>query len=142
MPKMLIHAPEGLFTDGTRAKVAAELTDLGLDCEKLPKTPFVKSTVWCYFADYPLGSVFTGGVPATVGIMSLVVYTLEGGLDGDAKRCLIAGATEILGRHSGISGRIPAYIVILEVPALNWGIFGEPGNLQALRDISPDTPPL
>jgi len=142
MPKMFVHAPAGLFSAEAREQVAAELTELGLDCEKLPSTPFVKSTVWIYFTDYVPGMIFAGGAPARAQIMSLVVYTLEGGLDDDGRQRLIASATEILGRHTGASHRVPAYVVIREVPERNWGLFGEPGNLQALRESSPDLPAI
>jgi phenylpyruvate tautomerase PptA (4-oxalocrotonate tautomerase family) len=133
MPKMFIHAPEGTFDLDARTRVASELTELGLRCEAIPATAFVRSTVWIYFTDYPAGMVFGGGEVASAKVMSLVVYALEGGLDSQGKQALIAGATEILGRHAGIEGRVPAYVVIREVPESNWGIFGATGSLEILR---------
>jgi phenylpyruvate tautomerase PptA (4-oxalocrotonate tautomerase family) len=67
---------------------------------------------------------------------------IQGGLDDTAKRKLISGATEILGRHSGAQGRIPVYVVIHEMPEINWGIFGETANLAALRASPTDAPAL
>ena len=46
MPKIIIHAPKTTFDSKARQAIAAELTDFALDCEALPQSPFVKSTVW------------------------------------------------------------------------------------------------
>lgn len=142
MPKMMIHSPVGTFDAGAREKLATALTDLGLECENLPKTPFVRSTVWIYFNEYEAASVFMAGKPATAKIISVLIYVLEGGLDESNKKTLIAGATALLGRYAGLDGRIPAYVVIREVPETDWGIFGEQGSLEALRTIDVDAPPL
>ncbi|WP_043838329.1 hypothetical protein [Muricoccus aerilatus] len=61
----------------------------------------MRSTVWIYFSDYPAEMVFSGGKQASAKVVSLLVYVLEGGPDGQGKQALIAGATEILGRHAG-----------------------------------------
>ena len=45
MPKMIIHAPAGTFDADDRRRVATALTSLGLECEALPNSPFVRSTV-------------------------------------------------------------------------------------------------
>ena len=37
MPKMFVHAPSGVFTTQARARVAAELTNLGMACERRPE---------------------------------------------------------------------------------------------------------
>jgi len=142
MPLMFVHAPAGTFSAEERAKVAAELTDLGLECEQLPTTPFVKSTTWIYFNDYPADQVFNGGKQSTTKIVSLLVNVFEGGLDALAKEKLIAGATHILGAHSGASARVRAYVVIRDVPSINWGVFGEPGSLSALRNPPADAAPV
>ena len=142
MPKMFIHAPEGTFDPSSREKLATSLTELGLACEALPNTAFVRSTVWIYFNDYAADALFMGGKPATAKVISLVVYALEGGLDAGGKKRLIEGATDLLGQHAGLSGRIPAYVAIREVPEANWGIFGTEGNLAALRASSFDIPAL
>ena len=142
MPKIIIHAPEGAFNAEARAAVAAELTDFALDCEALPKSPFVKSTAWTYFNACPADAVFMGEERAYAGIISAQIFVIAGGLDEHAKKRLIKGATEILGRHSGASGRAPVYIVLCEVPEINWGIFGETANLAALRTSSPDAPAI
>jgi len=60
MPKMIIHAPAGTFDAAGRQQVARALTQLGLDCEALPDSPLVRSTVWTYFAEYSSDAVFMG----------------------------------------------------------------------------------
>jgi phenylpyruvate tautomerase PptA (4-oxalocrotonate tautomerase family) len=142
MPKMFIHTPEGTFDLDARVRVASDLTELGLRCEAIPATAFVQSTVWIYFSDYPAGMVFSGGKLASAKVMSLLVYVLEGGLDSQGKQALIVGATEVLGRHAGIEGRVPAYVAIREVPESNWGIFGAAGSLEALRASPEGAPPI
>lgn len=142
MPKVIIHAPEDTFDAAARAAVAAELTDFALDCEALPKSPFVRSTVWTYFNTCPADAVFMGAERAYAKIISSQLFVIAGGVDDEAKKRLIQGATEILGRHSGASGRVPVYIVLHEIPEINWGIFGETADLSALRASSPDAPAI
>jgi phenylpyruvate tautomerase PptA (4-oxalocrotonate tautomerase family) len=142
MPKMIIHSPGGTFDATSREKLATALTELGLACESLPDTAFLRSTVWIYFNEYAADAVFMGGKPATAKVISMVIYVLEGGLDAEGKKRLISGATDLLGQHAGLNGRVPAYVVIREVPESNWGIFGEQGSLSALHAMPPDTPAL
>lgn len=142
MPKIIIHAPESTFDADARAGVAAELTDFALGCEALPKSPFMKSTVWTYFNACEADAVFMGGERAYAKIISAQFFVIAGGLDEAAKKRLIAGATDILGRHSGASGRMPVYIVLHEVPEINWGIFGQNADLAAMRASPPDAPAL
>jgi hypothetical protein len=52
VPKMFVHAPRGAFTTEARARVAAELTDLGMACECLADTPAIRSGVWVFFAEH------------------------------------------------------------------------------------------
>lgn len=71
MPKMIVHAPAGTFDASARRQVATALTELGLDCESLPPSPLMKSSVWTFFNDYAADAVFMGGEPATLKIVSL-----------------------------------------------------------------------
>ena len=120
MPKTFVHAPEGVFDADARGRVATKLTDLGLACERLPDTPEVRNSVWLFFTDHAPDAIFAGGRMASSPVVSLTTYTLEGGLDGPAKRKLIAGATLILGEHAALpSNPVPAYVVIREVPKAN-----------------------
>ena len=72
---------------------------LGLNYERLPHSPKVRSTVWTYFADYETDAVFMGDEPARLPVVTLQIYVLAGGLDETGKRRLIEGATAILDRR-------------------------------------------
>ncbi|MDR5740183.1 tautomerase family protein [Caballeronia sp. LZ016] len=122
--------------------MAAELTIFALECESLPQSAFVKSTVWIYFNTYASDAVFMAEKPATVKIISAQIYVVQGGLNDESKLKLIRGATQILGRHAGNAARMPVYLVIHEIPETNWGIFGELGNLGALRASDAHAPAL
>lgn len=142
MPKIIIHAAGGTFDPKGRAALTTELTDFALDCEALPKSPFMKSTVWTYFNTYPADAVFMGGTPAYAGIISVQMFVVAGGMNDVAKQKLIKGATELLGRHSAAHGAVPVYIVLQEIPACNWGFLGEIADLSAMRASPPDKPAL
>ena len=101
MPKIIIHSPAGTFDVAAQEGVARELTDFALDCEGLHKSPFVKSKVRIDFNEYPGDAVFMGHEPASAKVISAQTSVIEGALGDEAKRTLIRGATEILGRHSG-----------------------------------------
>ena len=140
MPKIIIHAADGTFDPNGRAALAAELADFALDCEALPKSPFMKSTVWTYFSTYPADAVFMGGAPAYAQIISAQLFVIAGGLDEQAKTRLIKGATDILGRHSAAHGTVPVYIVLHEIPETDWGFLGETADLATMRASPPDKP--
>ncbi len=142
MPKVIIHAPDGTFVPEARAALATELTDFALDCEGLPKSPFMKSTVWTYFDTYSADAMFMGGAQAYAQIISAQMFVIAGGLDDTAKKKLIKGTTEILGRHSTARGKVPVYIVLHEIPEINWGFLGEPADLTAMKASPPDKPAL
>jgi phenylpyruvate tautomerase PptA (4-oxalocrotonate tautomerase family) len=134
MPKMFVHSPQGTFTAEARVRVAAALTDLGLACERLADTERVRAGIWVFFTEHAPDDVFCAGEIAPGPIMSLIVYTLEGGLDGASKQRLIAEATAILGKHAGLSGdRVPLYVAIQELPEESWGMYGKQVSLAALR---------
>lgn len=142
MPKLVIHSPAGTFDAADRELVAAALMALGLDCEMLPSSPMVRSTVWTYFSEYPADTVFMGDEPARLPVVTLQIYALAGGLDGPAKRKLIEGATAILDRRLDGTQVAPVYVVIHEVAEENWGIFGKQADLAALRSSAPDVPAI
>lgn len=138
MPKLIIHAPAGTFDAADRQRVADALTTLGLDCERLPASPMVRSTVWAYFAEYSADAVFMGDKPARLPVVAVQIYVLAGGLDAAGKRRLIEGATAILDRRPDGTSVAPVYVVIHEVVEENWGIFGRQADLAALRASAPD----
>ena len=66
--------------------------------------------------------------------MSLKVYALKGGFTAETKMRMITEATAILGKYSGThSGQVPVYVGILEVPEVNWGMYGQPVDLAAMQ---------
>ena len=134
MPKMFVHAAEGTFSSGSRAEIAAALTDLGMGCERLADTEAVRGGVWVLFSDHAPDSVFHGGAPATKPIIALVVYALRGGLDEGARKKLISGATDIL--KAGVQAardEAAIYVVIQETPENDWGMYGRQVSLSTLR---------
>jgi phenylpyruvate tautomerase PptA (4-oxalocrotonate tautomerase family) len=143
MPKIIIHCAHGVFDPAAKRQVTGALTELALDCEKLPPSPFVKSTVWTYFNEYAADGIFMGGSPAYLKCVSMQIYTIDGGLDAPGKLRLIEGATQILSPYCLVPGGVvPVYIVVHEIPEINWGIFGRNGDLAGLRESGAETPAL
>jgi phenylpyruvate tautomerase PptA (4-oxalocrotonate tautomerase family) len=142
MPKIIIHAPQAAFDAISRQAIAAELTELALDCEGLPGSPFVRSLVWTYFNLYPSDTVFMGAEPATRTVVSMQVFAMQGGFCGSAKDKFFAGATDALGRYWAAGNPLPVHIVIHEVAEADWGMFGARGNLAALQASAPDASAL
>ncbi|HKN04692.1 MAG TPA: tautomerase family protein [Buttiauxella sp.] len=142
MPKLIIHSPAGTFDVSARQQIASALMTLGLDCEALPQSSLVRSTVWTYFAEYASDAVFMGDTPAWLPVVSLQIYVIKGGLDVTAKKTLIKGATEILDRRQTGTSVAPVYVVINETEEENWGIFGQQADLAALRASSIDAPAI
>lgn len=133
MPKMFVHAAQGVFTSEARARAAAALTDLGMECERLKATAEVRAGVWVFFAEHAPDAVFTGGGPAPGPTVALVVNALVGGLDGAARPRLIAGATDILTRCAAPGDPPRIYVAIHEVPEADWGMQGEQVSLADLQ---------
>ena len=134
MPKMFLHAPKGAFPAEARARVAAELTELGMACERLIDTPQIRAGIWVYFVEHEPDTVFRAGRQAADPIMSLKVYALRGGFNAETKTRMVAEATAILGKYSKTDdGEVPAYIGILEVPEENWGMYGKQVHLEAMQ---------
>lgn len=142
MPKLIVHSPANTFGPAERQRVASALMELGLECEALPPSPMVRSTVWTYFAEYPADAVFMGDAPAWLPVVTLQIYVLRGGLDQDGKRKLIDGATAILDRRRDGTSVAPVYVVIHEVAEEDWGIFGHQADLAALRASPLDAPSI
>ena len=141
MPKLIIHSPAGTFDAADRQRIAGALTVLGLECEALPSSPMVRSTVWTYFAEYAADAVFMADEPARLPVVTLQIYVLAGGLDGAGKRRLIEGATAILDRRPDDASVASVYVVIHEVAEGNWGIFGKQADLAALQASLAEQPP-
>ena len=134
MPKLFVHSRQSTFTAEARVQVAAALTDLGIACERLADRANVRAGVWVFFTEHAPDAIFSGGQIAANSMIGLVVYALEGGLEGASKQRLIAGATAILVQHAGSNDdQVPVYVVIREVPEVNWGMYGKQISLAALR---------
>jgi phenylpyruvate tautomerase PptA (4-oxalocrotonate tautomerase family) len=134
MPKLFVDSSQGTFTAEARVRVAAALTNLGIACERLADTAKVRAGVWVFFTEHASDSIFSGGQVAPSSLIRLVVYALEGGLDAGSKQRLIADATAILGQHAGSNDdQVTVYVVIREVPEVNWGMYGKQVSLAALR---------
>src|SRR5271154_3064801 len=97
---MFLHAPQGAFTAEARARVAAELTELGMACERLIDTPQIRAGIWVYFVEHAPDTVFRAGRQAAEPIMSLKVYALKGGFNAETK-------TRMVGRRRRSSADIP-----------------------------------
>jgi phenylpyruvate tautomerase PptA (4-oxalocrotonate tautomerase family) len=138
MPKMFVHAPVGVFTPEARARVAAELTELGMACERLADTPAIRSGVWVFFADHEPDAVFSAGKVASHPVIALLVNAIKGGFDDAARKRMVEEGTAILGKHAAIGqgigeGPVPAYVAIQEIPEIDWGMYGKQVNLAAMR---------
>jgi phenylpyruvate tautomerase PptA (4-oxalocrotonate tautomerase family) len=144
MPKIFINYPEGAFSENALAALAEELTTTGLECEKLPDTPYVRSNIWVYAKEYAAEKVYHGGKSGGTKVISLEVNCVEGALDDDSRIELIKRFTKVVGKHAGIppQERVPVYIVIRDVPPQSWGMFGKPITLESLRNPPADAAPV
>ena len=134
MPKLFVDSRQGTFTAKARLTVAAALTDLGIACERLADSPKVRAGVWVFFTEHEPETMFSGGQVAPNPLIRLLVFALEGGLDDESKQKLIADATAILCEHAESTGDpVTVYVVIREVPEVNWGMLGKQVSLAALR---------
>lgn len=134
MPLIYINCPEATFSAAAKDALAEELTSLALAIEELPATPFVRSTVWIYFHEYPAGTVYHGGKSAGTNVISLEVNAFQGGHDVASKQLLIQQFTEAIRRQAGIApgGLVPVYILLRDVPEADWGVFGATITLHDL----------
>jgi phenylpyruvate tautomerase PptA (4-oxalocrotonate tautomerase family) len=135
---------EGAFSQKSLHALAEEMTTIGVECERLANTPFVRSTTWIYAHEHPVQTVFVGGKSMGTKVVSLEVNVFEGGLDDHAKNQLIERLTSAIRNHGGIKPdtRVPVYIVIREVAPSNWGVFGDRITLESLRTPPADAKPV
>ena len=144
MPKVFINYPEGTFSAQALDALAEEITTIGLECEKLPDTPYVRSNIWIYGREYAAENVYHGGKSRGTKVISLEVNCVAGALGADSRNELIARFTKAVGKYAGIPAqeRVPVYIVIRDVPPPNWGMFGKPITLEGLRNPPADAKPV
>jgi phenylpyruvate tautomerase PptA (4-oxalocrotonate tautomerase family) len=136
MPKIYINYPEGTFPKNAIDSLVDEITSSAPKFEKLPDTPYVRSNIWIYAKEYAADRVYHGGKAGGTKVISFEVNVIEGGLDTEAKKQLIAFLTEAVRKHAGIppEERVPVFVLIRDVPDQNWGMFGKPVTLDALRN--------
>jgi phenylpyruvate tautomerase PptA (4-oxalocrotonate tautomerase family) len=136
MPLIYINCPEATFSTAAKDALAEELTSLALVIERLPATPFVRSTVWIYFHEYPAATVYHGGKSAETNVISVEINAFQGGYDIASKQRLIQEFTEAIRRQAGIApgDLVPVYIIFRDVPASDWGVFGATITLQDLHN--------
>lgn len=144
MPKIYINYPEGAFPGNTIDSLANEITNHAPEFEKLPDTPYVRSNIWIYAKEYAADRVYHGGKAGGTKVVSFEVNIIEGGLDAEAKKQLIAFLTNAVRKYAGISPeeRAPVFVLIRDVPAQNWGMFGKTVTLDALRNPPADAIPV
>ncbi|WP_319423553.1 tautomerase family protein [Pleurocapsa sp. FMAR1] len=144
MPLIYFNYPTGTLSKAVRDALAEELTDIALDCEKLPTSPFVKSTVWLYFNELPSENVYHAGKSGGTKVISLEVNAFDGGLDTAAKKFLIERFTEAIRKSVGNSSEAltPVYVVLRDVLATNFGIFGKTITLKDLHNLDPNANPI
>jgi phenylpyruvate tautomerase PptA (4-oxalocrotonate tautomerase family) len=107
-------------------------------------TPYVRSNIWIYAKEFAAGRVYHGGKSGGTKIISFEVNVIEGGLDTEAKKQMIAFLTNAVKKHAHIppEERVPVFVLIRDVPAENWGMFGKPITLDALRNPPDDAVPV
>jgi phenylpyruvate tautomerase PptA (4-oxalocrotonate tautomerase family) len=134
MPLIYVSCPDATFSAAAKDALAEELTSLALAAERLPATPFVRGTVWIYFHEYPAATVYHGGKSAGIKVISLEVNAFQGGHDVASKQVLIQQFTEVIRRQTGIAqgDLVPVYIIFLDVPESDWGVFGATITLHDL----------
>jgi phenylpyruvate tautomerase PptA (4-oxalocrotonate tautomerase family) len=134
MPLIYVRCPDATFSAAAKDALAEELTSLALAAERLPATPFVRSTVWIYFHEYPAATVYHGGKSAGTKVISLEVNAFQGGHDAASKQLLIQQFTEAIRQQAGIApdDLVPVYILFRDVPAADWGVFGATITLHDL----------
>lgn len=144
MPLIYLHCPVETFSDAAKNEMAKELTTLALQVERLPDTPFVRSTCWIYMHEYAASGVYHGGTPATSKIIILEVNVFKGGLNTKAKQSLIERFTVCIKKHSGMApdARGLVYIIIRDVPETDWGVFGKTITLDDLHQPPADAKPI
>lgn len=144
MPKIFINCPEGTFSATAKHELAADLTTIALHTENLPDMAYVRSTVWIYVNEYPEANVFHGGLSGGTKIISREVNAFKGGLDNGAKKILIEKFTSSVCKHAGIPGGdvAPVYILIRDIEASDWVIFGKTITLDDVRNPPAGAKPI
>lgn len=144
MPKIFIKCPEKTFSPEIKNELASKLTTKALHLEKIPDTPYVRSTVWIYLEEYASENVFHSGKGGGTTIVSIEIYAFKGCLDLKAKQRLIEEFTALVGTYAEMpkDRPFPIFIIIKEVEPEDWGIFGKTLTIQNIKNPPLNTPPI
>ena len=144
MPLIYVNHPTDTFAAADRDALAEDLTRIGLECEQLQPTPFVRSTNWIFFREYPTSHVYHGGRAGGRQVIALEVNAFLGGLDEQAKKRLFKRFTDAIRLHAKIpdDALAPVYVVVRDVPETDWGVFGSTITLGDLRNPDPRAEPF
>jgi phenylpyruvate tautomerase PptA (4-oxalocrotonate tautomerase family) len=144
MPRSTSTIQREHFPENAIDSLADEITNYAQKLEKLPNTPYVRSNIWVYAKEYAADRVYHGGKAGGTKVISFEVNVIEGGLDAEAKKQLIAFLTEAVRKHAGIplEELVPLFVLIRDVPDQNWGMFGKPVTLDALRNPPANATPV
>ena len=143
MPLIEVYSPPGTFDSASRDLLVAELTSIGMKCEKLPNVPFVQSVVWVYFHDTPMAQVYHAGKAGGDAVVAVVWNIFAGGFDTSAMKAALNETTAAVVKYGRVpSTPAPVMVLVREAPASNWAVSGEQGDLKALRKTTEDKPAL
>ena len=136
MPLIYMNYPEGAFAADSLSALAEKLTTIGMEAEKEPDTPSMRSANWLFAHEYTPDKVFVGGKPDGSRVITLEISLFRGGVDDLAKEEMISRVTEVVRQHLGltITDRAPVYVLIHEILPSNWGVFGGRITLSDLRN--------
>jgi phenylpyruvate tautomerase PptA (4-oxalocrotonate tautomerase family) len=144
MPLIYVNYPTGTFAQEALDGLAEQMTNDVIELEKLARTPYVKSTTWVYCREYPRMHVYHGGKTEGTNVISFEINVIEHGFEAATKKELIKRVTEAVAKYAGLKdGQLrPVYVLIRDVPETNWGLFGDPVNLHALKNRPADAKPI
>jgi phenylpyruvate tautomerase PptA (4-oxalocrotonate tautomerase family) len=144
MPRSTSTIQREHFPENAIDSLADEITNYAQKLEKLPNTPYVRSNIWVYAKRIRCRQGLSRREAGGTKVISFEVNVIEGGLDAEAKKQLIAFLTEAVRKHAGIplEELVPLFVLIRDVPDQNWGMFGKPVTLDALRNPPANATPV
>jgi phenylpyruvate tautomerase PptA (4-oxalocrotonate tautomerase family) len=108
MPLYTVTTQTGVLSNGAKASLAGELTDLHCELAGVPR-----NWVHVVFQDYAVGSGFTGGEPAATAALTLLIRT---GRSAEYKRGLLERLWVLVQKATGAADD-QVVLGIQEVPA-------------------------
>lgn len=144
MPLIEVYSPAGTFDQSGRDGLATELLRIGVQCEKLPDVPFVRSVEFVYFLDLPSMHVYHSGKAGGAPVVTVVWHIFEGGFDAAATKAALEQTTAAAVQFGKLPTKpaAPVFVLVREVPEKSWGLSGEQGSLSELRKTPADKPAM